>query len=219
MKQYPKILHHNSGLIGHTCYGFDKIDGSSVRFEWSKKRGWYKFGSRMVMIDRNTPILGNSIDLFLNKYGEDLDRIFRSKYKSVESFVVFGEYFGEKSFAGQHVEEDEKDVILFDVSQYKRGFIPPHEFIDNFGQLHIPKLIHKGVYDENLIKSVRENTLNLEEGIVCKGVMKTKREGQIIWMSKIKTNEWLNKVKLLYGEKALLDEFNNDKKLMQLCTI
>lgn len=33
-------------------------------------------------------------------------------------------------------------------------------------------------------------------------------------MTKIKTIEWLNKVKELYGEKALLEELNNNKKLL-----
>ena len=33
-------------------------------------------------------------------------------------------------------------------------------------------------------------------------------------MTKIKTIEWLNKVKDLYGEKGLLEELNNDKKLL-----
>ena len=213
MKQYPKILHHTSGPIGHKCYTFDKLDGSSIRFEWGKKRGWYKYGSRSVMIDRNTPILGESIDLFLDKYGSDLDSIFRTKYKSVDNFVVFGEFLGKNSFAGQHVESDKKDIILFDVNQYKKGFIAPEEFIDNFGQLDIPKLIYTGIYDEDLIRDIKSNE-TLSEGVVCKGTLKTKGN-RVVWMAKIKTNKWLSKVKLLYGEKALLEEFNNDIKLMQ----
>lgn len=214
MKQYPKILHYNSGPFGEKCYAFYKHDGSNIRLEWGRKRGFYKFGSRLVMIDRNTPVLGESIDLFLNKYGDDLDKVFRNKYKSVENFVVFAEYFGENSFAGQHVESDKKEVVLFDVNQYKRGFLPPNEFVDNFGSLGIPKIIYQGVYDEELVNNVKYNKFNLSEGVVCKGFMKTKREGNIVWMSKIKTLEWLDKVKSLYGEKGLLEEFNGDRKLI-----
>ena len=215
MKSYPKILHYNSGPLGEKCYAFYKHDGSNIRLEWGKKRGFYKFGSKSVMIDRNTPILGESIDLFLNKYGDDLDRIFRSKYKSVENFVVFAEFFGKNSFAGQHIVSDKKDIILFDVNQYKRGFLPPQEFVDRFGIVEIPKIVYQGTYDHLLIKSVKNNELNLEEGVVCKGFMKTKREGNIVWMSKIKTDSWIKQVKLLYGEKFLKEEFNNDFNMIK----
>lgn len=215
MKQYPKILHYNIGPFGEKCYAFYKHDGSNIRFEWGRKRGFYKFGSRSVMIDRNTPILGESINLFLNKYGDNLDRIFRSKYKSVQNFVVFAEFFGENSFAGQHIESDKKDIILFDVNQYKRGFLPPNEFVDNFGPLGIPKIVYQGTYDHLLVKGVKNNEFDLEEGVVCKGMVKTKREGNIVWMSKIKTNKWIKKVKLLYGEKFLKEEFNNDFNMIK----
>ena len=213
MKQYPKILHYTKGPFGQNCYAFYKHDGSNFRAEWSKKRGWYKYGTRNVMVDKNTPLFGDAIEIFLDKYGEDIDNIFRKKYKSVDSFVVFAEFFGENSFAGKHVDEDKKDMILFDVNQYKKGFISPDEFVGNFGNLDIPKVIYKGIYNHELIKSVKENILELEEGLVCKGTYKTKGK-DVIWMSKIKTNEWIRKVKEIYGEKALLEEFDNDRKLI-----
>ena len=214
MKSYPKIEHYNKGPFGLNCYAFYKYDGSNFRAEWSRKRGWYKYGTRNVMVDKNTPMFGDAIDIFLNKYGEDLDDVFRKKYKRVDSFVVFGEFFGENSFAGKHIDEDKKDIILFDVNQFKRGFLPPNEFIDNFGHLDIPKIVYKGIYDEELVDRVKSNQLNLKEGVICKGTIKTKSEGEIVWMTKIKTIEWINKVKLLYGEKALLEEFNNDLKIL-----
>ena len=141
MKSYPKIEYHNKGIFGQEVVAFDKLDGSNLRFEWSHKRGWYKFGTRLVMIDRSNEQFGQGIDIFLNKYGDELDKVFRTKYKKVESFVVFGEFLGENSFAGQHLESDEKDVTLFDVNQYKRGFINPTEFLKNFGHLDRPKII------------------------------------------------------------------------------
>lgn len=209
MKSYPKIQHHNKGLIGQDCYAFDKIDGTSMRFEWGRKRGFYKFGTRNVMIDRNTEIYGIGIDIFLDKYSSKLDDIFRTKYKTIDSFVVFGEFYGEDSFAGRHNESDIKDVIMFDINQFKRGFIPPKEFIDNFDSLDIPNVIYKGEYNFKLIKDIKDNTYNLKEGVVCKGL-----NGKEVWTSKIKTNEWLNKVKIMYGEKAIIEEFNNDKYLI-----
>jgi hypothetical protein len=49
---------------------------------------------------------------------------------------------------------------------------------------------------------------------VAKGVEKIKGKDNI-WMVKIKTNEWLNKVKDKLGQKALLLEVNNDASLIE----
>lgn len=208
MKSYPKIQYFNKGIFGEIVWAFDKLDGSNIRCEWNRKRGWYKFGTRNNMIDEKNPQFGEAITIFLEKYGDDLPTIFRKCYSNVESFVVFCEYFGDNSFAGLHFDEP-KDVVLFDVNAYKRGFISPKEFIQNFGGLDIPELIYKGEYNADLIESVRNNSFNLKEGVVCKGV----HQGEV-WMSKIKTIEWLERVKNKLGEKALLEELNNDKKLL-----
>lgn len=216
MKTYPKIEYHNKGFFGDTVYAFDKLDGSNIRAEWNKKRGWYKFGTRTQMISENDPNFGDAIPIFLNKYGDDLDKVFRKNYSNVQSIVIFGEYVGENSFSGQHDPNDEKDIVLFDVNLYKKGFISPKEFVDNFGHLDIPDVVYKGEYNNDLITDVRNNTWNLKEGVICKGVRKTKGN-KIVWMTKIKTNEWLQKVKELYGERALLEELNRDRSLLSDC--
>ena len=213
MKSYDKIEYWNKGPFGEECVSFLKEDGSNMRFEWGHKRGFYKFGTRSVMIDKSDKQFGQGIDIFLNKYGDELDRIFRTKYKKVESFVVFGEFVGENSFAGQHVDTDVKDVVMFDINQYKRGIINPYEFIDNFGHLDIPKVIYQGKYTNELIHNVKVNKYNLSEGVIVKGENKTKKGSEEVWMVKIKTNEWLKKVKEKFGDKYLLEELNNDKKL------
>jgi len=215
MKAYPKILYNNVNYYGLECIAQFKYDGSNFRAEWGRKRGFYKFGSRNVMVDRNTPIFGESIDIFLKKYADDLDKIFRSEYKGIDSFVVFGEFFGPNSFAGKHIFDDKKDVVIFDVNQFRKGFLSPDEFIENFGHLDIPKVIYKGTYDDEFIKDVKSNRFNLSEGVVCKGIMKTKKEGNILWMNKVKTNDWILKVKDLYGMKALIEEFDNDKEVAE----
>jgi hypothetical protein len=214
MKTYPKIEHYSEAPLGEFCYAFYKYDGSNIRAEWGRKRGWYKWGTRNVMIDKNTPIYGEAIDIFLNKYGQDLDDVFRIEYPKVDSFVVFGEFFGPNSFAGKHIESDNMDIIMFDVNQHKRGFLPPKEFIENFGHLDIPKIIYQGNFNGELIKNVRENKYQLTEGVVCKGTIKTKKEGEILWMTKIKCDSWIKKVKELYGEKVLIEEFNGDMEIL-----
>jgi hypothetical protein len=127
--------------------------------------------------------------------------------------VVFGEYLGENSFAGKHDIEDKKDIVIFDVNLYKKGFISPRDFIDNFGHLHIPNVVYKGEYDYDLINDIKKNTWNLKEGVICKGVRKTKGD-EIVWMTKVKTIEWLEKIRHTLGEKALFEELNRDRSLL-----
>jgi hypothetical protein len=207
MKTYPKIEYLTDKFIGKKFWAFDKLDGSNLRFEWNKKRGWYKFGTRKTMISEIDPNFGSAIPLFLEKYGDDLESIFRKKYPTAQSVIVFGEYLGDNSFAGQHLQTDKKDIILFDVNLYKKGFINPQEFIDNFGHLDIPKLVYNDIFDLEFVESIKINNYNLKEGVICKGINKTKGE-DLIWMTKIKTNQWLESVKKLYGEKVYLEEFN-----------
>ena len=214
MKSYPKIDYYNKGIIGSPVICFDKLDGSNIRFEWSRKRGWYKFGTKNVMITADDENFGKAIPLFLDKYGDSLPQAFSNRYNKVENFVVFCEYLGPNSFAGWHDPNDTMDIVLFDVNQYKRGFIQPFEFLDNFGHLHIPKVIYNGKYTEDLIADVKSNKYGLKEGVVGKGLTKTKKEGEQIWMVKVKINEWLKKVKEKMGIKALMEELNNDKSLI-----
>jgi hypothetical protein len=212
MKQYPSIEYYNKGFFGDTVWAFDKLDGSNIRAEWSRKRGWYKFGTKTQMISEKDPNFGDAIPIFLEKYGDGLEKVFRKKYSNVESVVVFGEYLGENSFAGKHEIEDKKDIVIFDVNLYKKGFISPRDFIDNFGHLHIPSVVYKGEYDYDLINDIKNNIWNLKEGVICKGVRKTKGD-EIVWMTKIKTIEWLEKIRHTLGEKALLEELNRDRSL------
>ena len=54
------------------------------------------------------------------------------KNLKVESVVTYWEFLGPNSFAGQHDANDEHHVVLIDVDRYKKGFIPPLEFINLF---------------------------------------------------------------------------------------
>jgi len=215
MKSYPTIQYFNQGLFGENIYAFNKIDGSNIRAQWNRKSGWYKFGTRNVMIDENDPIFGSAIPIFLNKYGDELERVFnQKKYRKIQSFLAFGEYFGESSFSGMHLSTDVMDVILFDVDQYKHGFVTPKNFIDDFGHLDIPELIYQGKYTMEFVNSVYKDAYKLSEGVVVKGIFKTRNNKDEVWQVKIKTLNWLLKVKELHGKNALLKELNGDKKLL-----
>ena len=206
MKSYPKITHLNKQYLNLNCISFNKKDGSNFRSEFSRKRRtFYKFGTRNVMIDKSDENFGDAIDIFLNKYNEDLSKIFYDKYPKIDKRVVFGEYFGQNSFAGRHIGTDVKDIVIFDISLHKFGFILPNLFIQQFGHLDIPKIIYEGPFTEELIQKVKNNEFNLEEGIVVKGIVKNKNNKDEGWITKVKTDEWLQKVKLLFGEKEYLE--------------
>ena len=212
MKQYPSIEHWSEDLLGRKIFAFDKLDGSNLRFEWSRKRGWYKFGTRGQMIDERHEQFGKAIPTFLDKYGDALPRVFldNQHYKNVRNFVVFCEYLGANSFAGRHAEGDIMDTILFDVNPITKGFVAPKEFIRDFGHLHTPGLIYSGVLTMDFINDVKNGKYPLTEGVLVKGADKKTQ----VWMIKIKTLQWLEKLKEVHGQKALEEEFG--KKLITL---
>lgn len=209
MKQYPEIPgpaggHHKS------CYAFVKYDGSNMRFEWSKKRGWYKFGTRNCMIDENTPVFGAAIPMFLEKYGDDLEKVFKNDktFIGVQSVVVFAEWYGELSFAGCHKPWDKNyDIVLFDVNPHKKGFMGPKQFLDSFGHLKVAELVYTGNFGPWLEEAVRKESPELDikskykvqvdfpEGIICKGAESNPHKQ---WSCKVKTERYKEALKALY---------------------
>ena len=197
MKQYPKIPHYDKSFLKKDFVAFDKLDGSNLRFEFSKNKKWYKFGTRKTMFDKSNPTFGPAIDIFIEKYGEDLEKVFTEKYPKIPSFVVFCEWFGENSFAGQHIEGDKMDLVLFEVYPYKK-VLSPWNFIDNFGHLDIPKIIREGKMTEDFYYEIKSNT-DLKEGVICKGDD---------FKFKIKTDLWLEKLKEKFGQSVIEEEFS-----------
>ncbi len=201
MKTYPSI--EGSSKAPHKpCYGFVKYDGSSMRSEWSPKRGWYKFGTRHCMVDENTELYGKAVTLFKAKYGDDLEKVFKTdkKFRGVREVIAFFEFFGSKSFAGKHEPDDTMDVVLFDINIHKKGIMGPKDFIDTFGHLKIAECIFQGNMGPELIENVRKGRLDcsskydikteIPEGIICKG-----SRGHDLWMTKIKTEQYLAELK------------------------
>ena len=198
MLQYPKIP-GSKYAQRERCMAFDKCDGSNMRYEWSKKRGWHKFGSRNQMIDTSHPFLGESIPLFLKKYAKQLEEVFRTnkRYKDRDQYTVFCEFFGKESLAGMHKEKDPKDIVLFDIWKFKYGFIGPKDFVKDFGHLEIPKVVYEGVLTGKFADDVRNGVYNVNEGVVCKGGSGGKKD---VWMCKIKTYAYMKKLKEVYQD-------------------
>ena len=204
MKHYHTIEKNVQDYIGQHIFAFEKIDGSNICAEWNRKlskksaftNGFGKFGTRTEMIKHKNNPFCEAIDIFMDKYSAPLDKIFREEiiFRGVDGITVYGEFFGPSSFAGQHDWNEEHDVVIFDMFVYKKDFVKPRDFIDIFGHLRIAKLITQGLLDEQMIQDIISNKYHLKEGVVFKGVSEGK-----VWMAKVKTQHWLDKVRALYG--------------------
>lgn len=195
MKHYPEIEYFGD-YWGLPIIAFEKIDGSNLRFEYSQKRGFYKFGTRGTMIDKYTLPFGFGVPLFLNKYEKILTEIFKSKtYRNILSFVCFAELYGTKSAFGQHeFFNDDFDITLFDISEYKKGLIPPRQFIKDFQDVGIPRIVYEGNLNKEFVQDVKRNKFGLNEGVVCKGVISNKKADNLYYC-KIKTDEWFQRLR------------------------
>ncbi len=198
MIQYNSIPHLKTcKLIGQPVFSFYKYDGSNLRFEWQPKKGFCKFGSRTQLINEKSEIFGEAIPKFQDIMSKDIlyrleDFYSKKVFNNFDRIVVFCEFFGENSVAGNHDINDEKHLKLFDVHLFKKGFIPPQDFTKVFdGFEHSAEFLFKGNLNQNYIKEVQLNESNkLKEGVICKGVVKGNVE-----MVKIKTDAWLEMIK------------------------
>lgn len=192
MKSYPsisKIPECNEYFI------FDKLDGSNLRFEWSKKRGWYKFGTRNHLFDKTDVTFGPAIDIFYSTLADALSQIAgNQKWQEV---VVFCEFWGKNSFAGKHNVFDEKYLTIIDVAPYKKGILGPKEFIELFGALNIASYLGKAEWNKEFVDAVRDNTI---PGITFEGVVGKSGASHKLSMVKAKTQQWIDKVLYQHGE-------------------
>jgi hypothetical protein len=201
MKKYPSIP--PDIVKGEQIYAFDKLDGSQIRCEWSKKRGFYKFGTRRRLLDGDEQVLGEAVSIIQNKYSEDLQKIF--KKQQWRDVVCFFEFFGPGSFAGAHRPKGPYDVVLFDTAPDKKGILEPRDFIKRFGHLDIAKMLYRGNANSELIEAVRNSALDgmTFEGVVCKGKHISPGLPRLF---KIKSNAWYDRLKRLCGDDQELYE-------------
>ncbi len=198
MKSYPSISRQH---VNQPIYAFDKLDGSNIRAEWSRKKGFYKFGTRNRLLDTNDPVFGNVPNLVLDKYGDSLSKVF--KEQRWDRAMAFFEFRGPNSFAMFHDSEDEKTVTLIDMNVHKKGLLEPHVYLDLFGHLDHAPLLYEGPADEQFLESVHSGTLlgMSFEGVVCKGPYIS--PGMPL-MFKVKNNAWIAKLrKVCKGDQLL----------------
>lgn len=203
MLEYPS-MQNSSKAPRQSMVAFDKLDGSNFRAKWTRKRGFDVFGTRTQLIDETSEFWGQAVTLFKQTCAEPLNEKFtRDKdYRDEREYIVYGEFVGPQSFAGRHIEGDKMEVVVFDVlcGHKNRKFVGPMDFIKDFQEVvKIPDVIHVGKLNEEFIAAVRRGDYNVNEGVICKGTIPTGAAFGGIWSCKIKTQAYLDKLKLRYG--------------------
>ena len=196
MKTYPPIPRSTGqDFREFDAYVFDKLDGSNLRFEWSRKRGWYKYGTRHRMFDQTDPDFGPAIPLFQDTLAPRLGAIARDE--QWQGLVVFAEYWGPQSFAGLHVPGDAMNLTVFDVAPYKKGIMGPREFLKRIApSVPTPRFLGTQRWTRGFVERIWRGELDTAfEGVVGKG-----GDGRHLVMRKAKTKAWVDKVLARYGE-------------------
>ena len=186
------------------CVAFEKYDGTNIHFVLEPYAGWMDFGTRR---DR-FPLNNGGVNKFEQAHPElaGLDNFWdqdaklefflmdHPKYSKAKEIIVFAEYFGAKSFAGSHQDDDAMKFVIIDV-QVDGQILPPEEFIEEFGQFNIARVIFKGKFTGQLFVDVRKGKYDVKEGVVVKGMVDKK-----VYMAKIKTDTYLQRLKTQFKE-------------------
>ncbi|MEM7559948.1 MAG: RNA ligase family protein [Planctomycetota bacterium] len=126
---------------------------------------------------------------------EELTARVQANQGAAKEVVVFTEFLGDASFAGMHKENDPKRLVLIDVSLDGR-MLPPEEFLELLEGLPVARVVYRGKLTGRFAEDVRCGRYSVEEGVVCKGEV----DGRV-WMAKIKTNAYMEKLKQQFSDK------------------
>ena len=189
MKQYPSIEGPNKAP-SFPCIAFEKLDGSNLRWEWQRKRGFCKFGTRRRLFDETDPLFYQAIPIFFDEIADYMENLF--KEVRTARGIVYTEFLGANSFAGNHVTDEEKYLYVFDIEFYKKGLVSPRDFLRHMrgAPFRVPRVVYEGNFNTPFIENVRNGHYNVNEGVVAKGTV-----GKQVEMRKVKTLAYLEKLK------------------------
>ena len=164
MKTYPSIPRSVRGRKAtRRLHLFDKLDGSNLRFEWSRRDGWTRFGTRHRVIDEHHPIFGSGMELFRSTLAEPIARV--ATDQGWDALVAFGEFWGSGSLGGQHEPEAPKRITLFDVAPHRRGLL---------GRLFSSRsLLHTGIPGHSAV-SAKGRVIILNNSIAIRTILHLK---------------------------------------------
>jgi hypothetical protein len=208
MLYYPKIPGSNVAPNGR-CIAFEKYDGTNLHWDWDRDFGWHDFGTRrdsfpfltegIEAFQTKHTHLAETIEVFRETLAGSMISIFTEKdwYRTFQSFRIFTEFLGPNSFAGLHHQNDPKQLILFDVEAIGFGLIGPEQFVNDFEGVLSAKGIYRGKFTGQFAEDVRNGKYSVAEGVICKGG----EGGEDLWMVKIKTYAYLEKLEQAFGER------------------
>jgi ATP-dependent RNA circularization protein (DNA/RNA ligase family) len=210
MIEYPSII-NSSKAPRKPMIAFEKLDGSNIRVKYTAKRGFELFGTRTQLLDESHGSLGGVIPIFNRTCKEPLEEVLGKFYPKEREVIAFGEYVGPNSFAGFHKDPPElMQFVLFDIMFIKNNgntFLTPQEFVKFVDKLNgmvpTPRVIYEGNLTDDFIKRVRANEFEVNEGVVCKGKETTGTARGKVWMCKIKTQAYLDKLKGQFREEYM----------------
>lgn len=201
MKTYPSIVRCVPGSTtrAKNVYVFDKLDGSNLRFEWSKKRGWHKYGTRKRLFDETDQVFGKAVSIFHGTLAKELDYVIRRE--RWQHVVAFTEFHGPRSFAGQHHPGDDHVVSLIDIAVDKKGILDPREYLRKVypNVSYRAEWLGRMGWNEELVRVVHDGEW---KKITSEGIVGKYMDGKRLMMLKAKTKAWKDKVKDLYGDQA-----------------
>lgn len=192
------------------CVAFEKIDGTNMHWVWTGDAGgWIAFGTRrhqykyreeLLSFCNDHPELVGAVQAFELRRKHLLEELFKAE--GIQRAIVFTEYNGAGSFAGQHKKDDgSKEHTIIDI-QVDGKFAEPESFVRLMERFPLPpgekrplpnvfpKVVYKGKFNGQFIEDVRKGKYKVAEGVVCKGVHKGE-----IYMVKIKTNAYMERLK------------------------
>ncbi len=205
---YPKMP-NTRNCPGGRCVAFVKYDGTNLHFAWNRDFGWHAFGTRRDEFNLTEqgisefqlahPNLQECVDVFQSTLADGVEAIFHEHphYPNFQDFTLFAEFLGPGSFAGLHKTVEPKELRMFDVWAEGFGFIGPKQFVTDFGSLPIATVVYEGKFTGKFADDVREGKYAVDEGVVCKGGL----GGEDLWMAKIKTHAYLERLKIAFAER------------------
>src|SRR5262249_16058349 len=158
------------------------------RFFWDQRAGWHSSGTRYRWFKPATPTFGPAVEMFQHRYAAGLLAALRrhKEYRGVGELIAFCEFFGPGTFSGLHVEDEPKQLVLWDVCVPGRGIVPPRDFVAHFGHLPIARVVYEGPFSRSFIESIQAGDYPVKEGVVAKGLRtRRQRRGKIeqeVWM-------------------------------------
>jgi hypothetical protein len=205
---YPKIP-GSRDAPDDRCVAFEKYDGTNLHWDWDRDFGWHAFGTRRDEFNFTDAgeqqfalrhaHLKQCVSVFRDTLADELERIFREHpgYAGFQGLKAFTEFVGPNSFAGLHKEADPKELRLFDVWAEQFGMMGPVQFANDFDHLPIARVVYRGKLTGKFAEDVRVGKYDVAEGVVCKGGP----GGPAVWMVKIKTYAYLDRLKQAFAER------------------